>query len=133
MLNFRETFLIPTAQYADKVRDAGFRNCGDCSFYTWEDQNYRDFIMSILTQLEPIFIPAESTMFRELEEIQEVIFVQQGTVHVGFEVNRRQKFVVQFANKVIIGAYNCTFNKKTIFVYKSVSDVSGYMLRKQPW
>ena len=72
-------------------------------------------------------------MFKELEEIQEVIFVQQGTVHVGFEINRKEKFVVQFANKVVIGAYNCAVNKKTIFIYKAVSDVSGYMLRKEIW
>lgn len=72
-------------------------------------------------------------MFRELEEICEVIFVQTGQVQVGFEVNRKTKFVVQFADKAIIGAFNCTFDKKTNFVYKSKSDVSGYMIRKAPW
>lgn len=57
----------------------------------------------------------------------------KGTVYIGFDVNRREKFVVSFQDKVVIGAYNCTFNKKTIFVYKAKSDVSGYMLRKFTW
>lgn len=86
--------------------------------------------MYILKNVEPIFIPEGTIMFRELEEIQEVIFVLTGNVHVGFEINRRTKFVVQFTDKAIIGAYNCANNKKTIFVYKSASDVRGLMLRK---
>lgn len=89
--------------------------------------------MDILTQVEPVYIPDETVMFRELEEVQEVIFVEKGNVQIGFEVNRRQKLVVQFADKVIIGAYNCTFNKKSLFVYKSKTEVSGLMLRKEPW
>ena len=52
---------------------------------------------------------------------------------MGLEINRLQKFVLRFSNKCLIGGYNCTFNKKTLFVYKSKTDVSGYMLRKQVW
>lgn len=89
--------------------------------------------MAILVRIEPVFIPQDTIIFRELEEISEVIFVLSGNVHVGFEVNRRTKFVVQFTDKALIGAFNCTFNKKTSFVYKSKSDVSGYMIRKEPW
>ena len=89
--------------------------------------------MHILTHVEPVFVPAETIMFRELDEIKEIIFVQTGDVHIGFEINRRKKFVVQFADNGIIGAYECTFNKKTIFVYKSKTDVKGYMLRKVLW
>lgn len=90
-------------------------------------------MMEILSNLEPRFINRNKIIFTELEEIQEVIFVSKGKVDVGFEINRIQKFVLRFANKVIIGGYNCTFNKKTLFVYKSKTDVSGYMLRKQIW
>ena len=89
--------------------------------------------MALLIEIEPVFIPADTTIFKELEEISEVIFVLKGNVHVGFEVNRKTKFVVQFTDKAIIGAFNCTFNKKTSFVYKSKTDVSGYMVRKRPW
>ena len=33
----------------------------------------------------------------------------------------------------MIGAYNCTFNKKTLFIYKCNTDVRGYTIRKQNW
>ena len=101
--------------------------------YNWDDQNFREFMMEILTNLEPRFIPRDRIIFKELEEIYEVLFVSKGNVDVGFEINRRQKFVLRFSNKVIIGGYNCTFNKKTIFVFKSKTDVSGHMLRKKVW
>lgn len=87
-------------------------------------------MMAILLKLEPRFCKADTILFYELQEIQEVLFVQKGFIEVGFEINRQKKFVIRFANKVIIGAYNCSVNKKTLFVYKCKTDVQGYMLRK---
>ena len=33
----------------------------------------------------------------------------------------------------ILGAYNCTYNKKTMYLYKCKSDVEGFMLKKRAW
>lgn len=87
----------------------------------------------ILRNLEPYFIAEDNIIFRELQEIEEVIFVQKGVVEVGFEINRRQKFVIRFQNKVIIGGFNCSNNKPTLFLYKCKTNVSGFMLRKPVW
>lgn len=57
----------------------------------------------------------------------------KGAVDVGFEINRREKLVLRFANKIIIGAYNCAFNKKTLFLYKCKTDVYGLQIRKDEW
>ena len=43
---FRETFKIPKPSGTNKV-DINKK------FYTWEDTEYRDFMMEILTHLEP--------------------------------------------------------------------------------
>ena len=33
----------------------------------------------------------------------------------------------------IVGAYNCCFEKRSLFLYKCKSDVTGYILRKSAW
>ena len=45
------------------------------NFYTWEDQDYREFMMGILRTLEPRLEFADSILFSQLEEINEIIFV----------------------------------------------------------
>jgi len=32
-----------------------------------------------------------------------------------------------------VGGYNCTFNKRAIFVYRCRSDCEGYTIRKEFW
>ena len=33
----------------------------------------------------------------------------------------------------IVGAYNCCFQKRSLFLYKCKSNVQGYILRKSHW
>lgn len=33
----------------------------------------------------------------------------------------------------MIGAYNCTFNKRAIFFYRVVQDIKGYYITKRNW
>lgn len=35
--------------------------------------------------------------------------------------------------QVVIGAYNCIFDKKTLFLYKCCNKVNGYFIRKKYW
>ena len=90
-------------------------------------------MIEILQNLEPRFESKDTVLFLELDEIHEVIFVEQGKVDVGFELNRRRKFAIRFTDKVMIGSYNCTFNKKTLFVYRCFTDICGYIIRKAKW
>ena len=79
----------------------------------------------ILRSVEPFHMKRDQILFKELQEIQEVIFVSKGTVNVGFEINRKEKMVLRFSNRIIIGAYNCAENKKTLFLYKCKTDIFG--------
>ena len=38
----------------------------------------------------------DQIIFKELEEIEEVIFVVKGAVDVGFEINMKEKLVLRF-------------------------------------
>ena len=40
-------------------------------------------------------------------------------VDIGFEINRVQDYVLRLDKKIIIGAYNLTFNTRSDNVYKT--------------
>ena len=41
--------------------------------------------------------------------------------------------MLRLTKGTIVGAYNCCFEKPSLFLYKCKSDVQGYILRKQYW
>ena len=57
------------------------------SFYTWNDFEYSDFMVSLLKGLHPRREPANKILLRELDEQNEVIFFERGVYHIGFELN----------------------------------------------
>jgi hypothetical protein len=57
LLRFKRTFDIPNMM-----------NPNQYSFYSFEDQVYRDFMMHIMSNLEPISVKPNSIIFDELEE-----------------------------------------------------------------
>lgn len=52
---------------------------------------------------------------------------------MGFKVNRFIKMVLRLQKGGIIGAFNCLAGKKTEFLYKAHTQVSGFMIRKHIW
>ena len=83
--------------------------------------------------MEPRKEEAGSIIYAELEEICEIIFHELGEIDIGFTINHQDKMVIRMKKGTILGAYNCTYNKKTMFLYKCKTDIEGYMLRKQVW
>lgn len=49
-------------------------------FYTWVDNEYRDFMIAALMTLEPNFYIAGSKIYKELDEFGEIIFIQKGEI-----------------------------------------------------
>lgn len=72
---FRDTFKIPKE---NENSDAGLlvTRGGTTPHYTWQDQIYRDFMMQILQKLEPRLMAKNQMIFEELDDINEIIFVQ---------------------------------------------------------
>jgi CRP-like cAMP-binding protein len=87
----------------------------------------------LLANLQPRFELAGAIIFEELEEISEVIFIQKGNMDIGYELNKRKRFVLRFHNHSMVGAYNCSFNEPSIFIYKCQSNCEGYSIRKEEW
>ena len=75
-----------------------------------KDSVYREFMINLLTNLEPIFGPMGSSLAVELDEMGQVIFITKGKVGLGCEVNKIKKLYYIYKDKYIVGAYECTFN-----------------------
>ena len=56
-----------------------------------------------------------------------------GSIDVGFEFDRDPKYCIRLKKRNVIGAYNCTFNKKTLFIYKVSNELECYTIRKLNW
>ena len=76
------------------------------------DNPYREFIIKILTSLEPRFEKRGTTLISELDEYGEITFIEKGKIGIGFEINKHKKSPLQFKNKCIIGAFGATFDKR---------------------
>lgn len=86
---FRETWRIPKPQQPHSRQHAQL-------YYGWDDQKYRHFMIEVLRNLAPRFENKGSILINELEEVLEVLFMSQGTVDIGFEINRKPKFAIRF-------------------------------------
>ena len=89
--------------------------------------------MNIITHLEPRFEQAGAILLEENEEVNEILFILTGDVDVGYTIDREVKYVLRFQGRVMLAAYNATFNIRTIAAYRSHTDCAGYSLKKKVW
>lgn len=89
--------------------------------------------MKILNMLEPRFHASGDVIYQTVEDVEEMYFIMEGSVNIGFEFNRSIKNAVRLTKGMAIGAYNCTFDKKTIFNYSVHSSLHAFTIRKRNW
>ena len=90
-------------------------------------------MISVLTHLEPFREGKKVILINEFDEFCAIQFVLIGKVLIGFEINKVQKFCIKFTNKCIIGAYGATFNMRAAFIYKTMTPIEGFFIRKEAW
>ena len=76
------------------------------AFYKWGDEVYDEFMVEIMKALLPRRYFENDIIFEELQEVLEMTFVQRGKFHVGYEINKKRKYVVSLAEGKVIGEYN---------------------------
>ena len=109
------------------------KNDNKHSRYVWEDPPYRSFMMAILQNLEPRKEEPNSFLFEELDEFNEIIFFMKGFYEVGYSINNKNEFLPEKQSKNVIGAYGATFDKRALFIYKTVTGCEGFFIRKKNW
>ena len=75
-------------------------------FYDWNNAVFQSFMLRILENLEERFFKANEIIYRELDESQEMYFVQSGRYSVGFEINKTIKYRLQFGSRTLIAAFD---------------------------
>ena len=73
----------------------------------------------ILLKLNPYIADEDIILFNELDEVGQIIFISSGKVDIGFQVNSKLRFIVRFSDTFMVGAYHCTYQKRTIAIYKT--------------
>ena len=90
-------------------------------------------MLHLLGSLEPRRELKDHILFEEQDEVNEVIFFNNGTYEIGFEINKFKEYVIRYKDCNLIGAYGCTFNKRSHFVYKTFTDCEGFFIRRENW
>ena len=96
---------------------------GTKDYYTWKDNDFREFMHYILSELEPFEESRRTILIEELEEFHVISFVHKGTVLVGYEFNKQKRYCLKLKNKAVIGAYGVTFNHRAKFIYTSLNHI----------
>ena len=91
-----------------KIKTASqIKICGlEYPYFTFEDKDYSDCITSLFNILEVRKIQAKEQISEELEEANEVIFVEKGSYLMGFQINKKDYYSRKFKEGSIIQAFN---------------------------
>jgi hypothetical protein len=120
--SYKKTFQIPNLESPHQP-----------AYYNWSSYHYRNFMVGLLSSLEPRHEHAETIIFDELDEVNEVIFFHRGCVDLGFEINRFKHYVLRIKDDLLIGAYNLSANKRTKYIYKTGTVCTGFFIRRENW
>ena len=88
---------------------------------------------ALLMNLEPISFERKTVIINELDEINEILFVNKGEVVVGFEINNQKKYCIRLRNQCVIGAYELNFGQRAKYVYTAFKRTHAYFIRKEKW
>jgi hypothetical protein len=87
------------------------------NFYTWHDHDYKQFMLNVLFSLEPRFFSKNEMLYDEMVSVDELMFLHNGKVGIGFRVNQQIKFCMTQTDNCVVGTYGMIFNRRTEFVY----------------
>lgn len=98
--------------------------------YSWNDSQYSSFMVAIMQSLEPRKFHKNDLILLDLDEVDEVLFVCSGEYGVGYTLNNQQYLSVKIGQKSVIGDYSVIFHKRSEFLYKALTDMDCYGMRK---
>jgi len=83
--------------------------------------------------MEPIVFKRGQIIINELDSVEQIFFFMKGNIDIGYEINRIVKYKIRFRGSVIIGGFECSFNRRSQAMYKANTESNGYMIRKNNW
>jgi len=67
-----------------------------------------------------------------MEEINKLTFIESGKYDIGYEINKKQRWILRFQRNVI-GQFEITYNKKCQYLVKAHTPCFGFFIRKVRW
>lgn len=98
-----------------------------------DDSVYRDFMISLLINLEPRHFARGEQIYNELDSADEIHFVMQGTYDIGYNLNRHKRYRLQFGDRTIIAGFNVANNRRMQFNFRAHNEMITFSIRHQNW
>lgn len=57
----------------------------------------------------------------------------KGKYRTGYAVNNQEMLKIQFSKGSIIGGFECSYDRRSKYIYRTVTDVEGYFINKKSW
>lgn len=87
----------------------------------------------LLSKLETRYINSGTIIVDEMQENNEIYFVNYGKIGVGFEIQKETKYVIFFENGSVVGTYSVINNCRAEFIHRAFSNVKALAIRKEQW
>ena len=62
---------------------------------SWDDQVYREFMVGLISKLEPRQERKGEMIYNALQETEELYFIMDGAIDIGFELNKKVKYCLR--------------------------------------
>jgi hypothetical protein len=92
------------------------------------------FMFDMLRSLEPRKEERMTIIQEQNDEVNEVLFFVEGSYAAGFVINREKRFCMKFQNPKnsnVINAYGCTYNKRSDWIYTTITICKGFSIKKR--
>jgi len=87
-------------------------------------------MISIMNSLEMRFFDKNEVIAKEMDEANEIIFVDNGYYDVGYEINKKKYMRRTFGESTTIGGFQVSYNKRYMFLYLARTYIQCYAIRK---
>ena len=103
------------------------------NYYTFGDLLYSNFMSALVENLHPLKIEKNEMILSELDEVFDAFFVCNGQYDIGYEMNKRQRFIIRYTKSTVIGGFEVLYDRRSHYNYKAYTVVTGYFIRKKPF
>jgi hypothetical protein len=90
-------------------------------------------MIALFEKLNPMKYNKNEKVFGELDEVNEVFFVMQGTYRIGYEINKKEYFNLAMREGTMIGGFECSMDKRSCLVYRTQTKVKGFFITNKEW
>ena len=102
-------------------------------FYTLENEMYESFIIMFLNLLEVRMFEPGQLIADELDECQEMLFIEAGIYSVGYWINNKPKLRFRFGVPTVIGGFQLSYNRRFDFLYKAYVEMRCLAIRRSSY